>query len=75
MIKVDKEIDDNQWTQITFTGEGSADVVNGPDQKGLNNKPFQFKLNKSEGFEYTVKENGIELQAMRMAIIPFRHSE
>ena len=63
VIKVDKEIDDNQWTQITFTGEGSADVVNGPDQKGLNNKPFQFKLNKSEGFEYTVKENGIELQA------------
>ena len=63
VIKVDKEIDDNQWTQITFTGEGSADVVNGPDQKGLNDKPFQFKLNKSEGFEYTVKENGIELHA------------
>ena len=63
VIKVDKEIDDNQWTQITFTGEGSADVVNGPDQKGLNGQPFQFKLNKSEGFEYTVKENGIELHA------------
>lgn len=63
VIKVDKEIDNSQWTQITFTGEGSADVVNGPDQKGLNDKPFQFRLNKSEGFEYTVKENGTKLQA------------
>ena len=29
----------------------------------MNDKPFQFRLNKSEGFEYTVKENGTKLQA------------
>ena len=41
------------FTQITFTGVDSSEVVGGLNQVAENGKDFNFQLNKEEGYYYT----------------------
>lgn len=51
------KVDASTTTEITFTGEGAADVVGGAKQIAENGKDFQFELNADEDYDYTVKLN------------------
>ncbi len=42
-------------TAITFTGSGSGDVADGPNQTAENGTDFTFTVDEKEGYTYTVK--------------------
>ena len=42
-------------TAITFTGSGSGDVADGPNQTATNGTDFTFTVDEKEGYTYTVK--------------------
>ena len=42
-------------TAITFTGSGSGDVADGPNQTATNGEDFTFTVDEKEGYTYTVK--------------------
>ena len=45
-------------TAITFTGSGSGDVADGPNQTATNGQDFTFTINEKAGYTYTVKLGG-----------------
>ena len=45
-------------TAITFTGSGSGDVADGPNQTATNGQDFTFAINEEAGYTYTVKLGG-----------------
>ena len=61
VITVEKTAKPVTTTQITFVGEGSADVEGGTTQTAPNGQDFRFTLNKAQGYDYTVKLNGTEM--------------
>ena len=63
VITVTKEEKPVTTTQITFEGEGSADVKGGTTQSADNGRDFQFELDKKDGYTYTVKLDGEALSA------------
>ena len=42
-------------TAISFTGSGSGDVADGPNQTATNGTDFTFTVDEKEGYTYTVK--------------------
>ena len=45
-------------TAISFTGSGSGDVADGPNQTATNGQDFTFTINEKAGYTYTVKLGG-----------------
>ncbi len=57
-ISVTKSAAPAATTQITFSGDGAADVVGGTTQTATNGKDFTFEITKDSGYDYTAKLNG-----------------
>lgn len=62
VITANKTLKPPTSSTITFTGEGSGDVVGGTEQTAPIGQPFSFSITKEEGYNYIVKVNSEELK-------------